>query len=403
MIQAAIIGYGNIGSGVAEVMEKNSALLAEKIGEPVSVKYILDIRDLASDPRAHLLVKTIDAILEDTEVRIVVETMGGTNPAYDYVKRCLLAGKSVASSNKELVAKHGTELLKIARENNVSFLFEASAGGVIPIVRSLYDSITSDGINSLQGILNGTTNFMLTGMSCDGSSFDDVLAEAQRLGYAERNPEADVEGYDPCRKIAILTSMVFGKTVNYEEITTEGITKITDVDMEYASRIGYTIKLLACGYRLEDGKCFAIVCPQMIPSSNPLAMVNGVKNGILVTGDMMGELMFYGAGAGKLPTASAVVADVVEIAKNPGKTVYDGWTDEKVELADAGEVSWKYFVRLKKEAEDKISELFGEGVQVEIDGHEDEFAYITEKMQEKEFVRRAENAGGLVLGRIRMA
>lgn len=402
MAQVAILGYGNIGSGVIDVLEKSREQIAHKVGEPVTVKYILDIRDLTGDPHANLLVKDIQTILEDAEVSIVVETMGGVKPAYDFVKRCLLAGKHVATSNKELVAKHGAELLAIAKENNVSFLFEASVGGGIPIIRPLNNCITGDSVKKICGILNGTTNYMLTKMGQDGVTFEEALKEAQELGFAERNPEADIEGYDACRKIAILCSLAFGKLVNYEDIATEGITQITDVDMEYASKLGRSIKLLAVGYE-KNGRIYASVSPQMIPFSHPLASVNGVLNGIMVSGDVIGDLMFYGAGAGKLPTASAVVADVVEEAMNPHKTMLLGWTEEPLQLADQAEAEYAYFIRLKKAAEGRAETVFGSGIQVEIEGHEDEFAYVTGKLSEGAFAAAAEQMGDLLITRIRMA
>lgn len=279
------------------------------------MKYILDLRDFPGSPVEDKIVHDFQVIADDPEVQIVVETMGGLNPAYPFVKTCLEAGKNVVTSNKALVATHGTELLAIAREKQVNFQFEASVGGGIPIIRPLYECLMGEQIQEITGILNGTTNFILTKMDKEGASFDAVLKEAQELGYAERNPEADVEGYDTCRKIAILTAMATGKEVDFEDIQTEGITKITDVDFKYADKMGTSIKLFGTS-RMNGDQVFAWVAPLMIGKSHPLYAVNDVFNGIMVKGNMLGTSMFYGSGAGKLPTASAVVADIIEEAKN---------------------------------------------------------------------------------------
>ena len=313
MIKVAIMGYGTIGSGVYEVLTDNRDKIAANVGQEVQAKYILDLRDFPGSPVEDKIVHDFQVIADDPEVQIVVETMGGLNPAYPFVKTCLEAGKNVVTSNKALVAAHGTELLAIAREKQVNFQFEASVGGGIPIIRPLYECLMGEQIQEITGILNGTTNFILTKMDKEGASFDAVLKEAQELGYAERNPEADVEGYDTCRKIAILTSLVCGQQVDFEDIQTEGITKITDVDFKYADKMGTSIKLFGTS-RMNGDQVFAWVAPLMIGKSHPLYAVNDVFNGIMVKGNMLGTSMFYGSGAGKLPTASAVVADIIEEA-----------------------------------------------------------------------------------------
>ena len=311
MINIAVLGYGTVGSGVVEVINKNHASINKRAGQEVNIKYVLDLRDFPGDPVEKVLVHDYNVIVNDPEVKIIVEVMGGIKPAYDFTKQALEAGKSVCTSNKELVAAHGAELLAIAKANNVNFLFEASVGGGIPIIRPLNQSLTADEITEITGILNGTTNYILSKMTDEGKSFEEVLKRAQEKGYAERNPEADVEGYDACRKIAILTSLALGKQVDYQDIYTEGITKITKTDIEYAKALHASIKLLGTSKWEDDGKIYSMVAPFMIDSDHPLGHVNGVFNGIFVNGNMLGDTMFYGKGAGKLPTASAVVADVV--------------------------------------------------------------------------------------------
>ena len=401
MIQTAILGYGNIGSGVAQVLTENRDIIAEKAGEEVALKYILDLRDFPEDPLGEKVVHDVQVILNDPEVQIVVETMGGTKPAYAFVKAALEAGKHVATSNKELVAAHGTELLQIAAEHQVNFLFEASVGGAIPIIRPLNVCITAERIKRISGILNGTTNFMLTNMSKEGRSFDSVLKEAQELGYAERHPEADVEGWDACRKIAILCSMAYGQPVSYEDVHTEGITKITEADMEYAKALGRSIKLLASGQMTEDGLEIS-VSPVMITADHPLASVNGVINAVLVEGAMSGPLMFYGAGAGKLPTASAVVADVVEAARNLERTVLAGWSGEKAQVKDWKESSGRFYVRLSGNymtRKDELEEIAIRNIVEDV--RASEFAILTEEMKEGTLYSALEKLSG-VLGSCRI-
>lgn len=337
MIKVAIMGYGTIGSGVYEVLETNREVLAASVGQELSVKYILDLRDFPGTSVEKKIVHDFSVICQDKEVKIVVETMGGLDPAYPFVKACLEAGKHVATSNKALVAAHGTELLAIARKKKVNFMFEASVGGGIPIIRPLYRCLMGEKIEEITGILNGTTNFILTKMDKEGASFEWALKEAQALGYAERNPEADVEGHDTCRKIAILTAMATGREVNYEEIPTEGITKITDVDFRYADALGMSVKLVGQS-RVENGKTYAWVAPLVIGKDHPLYAVSDVYNGIVVKGNMIGTTMYYGSGAGKLPTASAVVADMVEEAKHINSNIPIGWSGEKLSIA-SGQLS----------------------------------------------------------------
>ena len=293
MIKIAVLGYGTVGSGVVKVLNTNANIIAKRAGQEVEVKYVLDLRDFPGDP-----VHDFNVILDDPEISIVVETMGGTKPAYEYVKKSLLSGKSVCTSNKELVAAYGAELVHIAKSKSANFLFEASVGGGIPVIRPLNQSLTADKIEQINGILNGTTNYILTKMANDGSDFEDVLKEAQELGYAEKDPTADVEGYDACRKIAILTSLAYGQQVDYQDIYTEGITKITAEDFKYARSMGASIKIFGSSKKV-GGRLYAMVAPQMIKSDNPLFAVNDVFNAICVTGNMLGDVMFYGKGAGK--------------------------------------------------------------------------------------------------------
>ena len=398
MFNIAILGFGTVGSGVYEVIKENNALLKQKTGEDMAVKKILDIREFAGSEWESLVVHDIKEIIEDDDIDVVVETMGGTSPAFEFVRDALISGKHVTTSNKALVAAHGTELLKIAREKNVNFFFEASVGGGIPIIRTLTESYAGEHFKEITGILNGTTNYILTKMDVEGEDFEKALSTAQELGYAERNPEADVEGYDTCRKIAILASLATGKEVNFEEIHTEGITKIDTTDFEYAKHMKLSIKLFGDS-KFEDGKVFAFVAPVMVERDHPLYMVNDVFNGIMVEGNMLGKSMLYGSGAGKLPTASAVVADIVAITKNKDKNVATfGWGDEKQEVADMNETSHKYFVRFKgRDAEfiNKCKETFKNAKEVYLDG-KDEFALVTELMKERDFLADLNNLGDVI-------
>lgn len=389
MIKVAVMGYGTIGSGVVEIIEKNQDILFRQTGGPVEVKYVLDLREFPGTSIQNKVVHDLAVIEQDPEVSIVVETMGGTNPAFPFVKRCLEAGKHVTTSNKALVAAHGTELLAVAADHNVNFFFEASVGGGIPIVRNLSDCLVGEKIESITGILNGTTNYILTKMDVEGESFDTALKEAQDLGYAERNPEADVEGHDTCRKIAILTALATGKEVNYEDIYTEGITKITDIDFAYAEKLGASVKLLGSS-QMTDGKVSAYVAPVLIGKKNPLYAVSDVYNGISVRGNMLGNAMFYGSGAGKLPTASAVIADIIGISKHASVNVPVGWTSERQEIAPMETTSHRYFLRMSGTIDAvraDLREIYETGQVVILEGM-DEFAILTEVMVEKEFMEK---------------
>ena len=403
MIQIAVMGYGTVGSGVVEVLSTNQASIDKRVGEEVRVKYVLDLRDFPGDPVESVLVHDFETIVNDPEVKVVVEVMGGVEPAYTFTKRCLLAGKSVCTSNKALVAAHGAELLQIAKDKNLNYLFEASVGGGIPIIRPLQTCLTADEIVEISGILNGTTNYILTNMTYGGANFDDALKDAQEKGYAERNPEADVEGHDACRKIAILTSLVSGQRVDFEDIYTEGITKVTAEDIKYADKLGRVIKLLAMSKKEADGKYFAMVAPFLIDAANPLYNVNGVFNAIFVEGNMLGDSMFYGSGAGKLPTASAVAADVVDACKNLNENLGFYWSDEKLVLGDTRDDKRRFLVRVKGDAQaDKaaMEALFGpvEVVDADLAG---EFGFVTVSLSEAEYAERAAKSDK-ILNRIRV-
>ncbi|MCH5272642.1 MAG: homoserine dehydrogenase [Lachnospiraceae bacterium] len=398
-MEIAVLGYGTVGSGVVEVLNLNKENITRRAGKDIHVKYVLDLRDFPGDAVEEILVHDFQVIANDPEIEIVVEVMGGVRPAYDFVKECLERGKSVCTSNKELVAKHGAELLEIAKQKRVNFLFEASVGGGIPIIRPLNQSLTADEIMEITGILNGTTNYILSQMHDYGYDFDTVLKKAQELGYAERNPEADVEGYDACRKLAILTSLAYGKQVDYEDIYTEGITKITAEDMKYADAMDASVKLLGIGRR-EDDKFFAMVAPRIIGKHHPLYSVNDVFNGILVRGNMLGDVMFYGSGAGKLPTASAVVADVVDAAKHVGTNIMTLWSSKKLALSSSTDAMNAFFVRVPAEEKDAAAAAFGTVREVKAEGVDGEFAFVTEKMTEDAFAEKSRSV--TVKNRIRV-
>lgn len=400
MIQIAVLGYGTVGSGVIEVLNTNQESINKKAGEEINIKYVLDLRDFPGDPVQEKIVHDVDVIMNDSDVRIVVEVMGGVEPAYSYVKKALLAGKNVCTSNKELVAKHGPELLQIARDQKINFLFEASCGGGIPIIRPLNSSLTADEIDEITGILNGTTNYILSKMSKEGLEFEDVLKDAQQKGYAERNPEADVEGYDACRKIAILSSLAFGNNVDFEDIYTEGITKITAQDIMYANKLHMSIKLLASSWKTGD-QFYAMVAPFMISDSHPLYSVNGVFNAIFVHGNVLGDAMFYGSGAGKLPTASAVVADVVDAAKHLNRTVMSFWSSKKLELSSVDHAERKFLVRIPADRLEAAQAAFPGSELVKVEELADECGLITAAVSESEFARKAE-ALGCVISRVRI-
>ena len=390
MVNIAVLGYGTVGSGVVEVINTNHEIINKRAGEEINIKYVLDLRDFPGDPVQQILTHDFNDILNDDEVKVVVEVMGGINPAYTFVKQCLAAGKSVATSNKELVASHGPELLAIAKENHVNFLFEASVGGGIPIIRPLTSCLTGDVIEEITGIVNGTTNYMMSKMTKEGLEFDDVLKDAQAKGYAEKDPTADIEGHDACRKIAILTSLVCGRQVDYEDIPTEGISHITATDIKYANKMGRAIKLLATSKKVGDSYV-ARVAPFLLSPEHPLYNVHDVFNAIFVHGNMLGDGMFYGSGAGKLPTASAVVGDMVAIAKHIDKNIYLEWEKEKLVLADPNEQVNRFFVR-SAASEAEIENIFGQVEFVE-SGLDDEIGFVTEAMKESDYATKAAALG----------
>lgn len=387
MINIAILGYGTVGSGVYEILRKNPSSISKKAGDVIDIKYILDIRDFDNHPEKQLFTKDFDDILNDSDVSVVVEAMGGTEPAYSFTKAALLAGKSIVTSNKELVASCGTELIALAKEMSVNYFFEASVGGGIPIIRPLNQCLAANKIVSVNGILNGTTNFILTKMFEEGASFDESLKEAQRLGYAERNPEADVEGHDACRKTAILASLATGSFVDYKQIVTEGITKISTVDVAFANKIGYVIKLIGSAEIDENGCVSALVAPRLVSVESQLSGVSGVFNAIMVRGDSLGDVMFYGKGAGKLPTASAIVADVIDAVKHLHTNKWVIWSEsENDKMKDPGESVYRYFVRtsdltLKDKLKD--AEVLGNA--------EGEEIFTTGEMKENEFFQVAKD------------
>ena len=402
MINIAVLGYGTVGSGVVEVINTNQDSINRRAGDAIRIKYVLDLRDFPGDPVQEVLVHDYETIVNDPEVDIVVEVMGGLEPAHTFVKRALEAGKSVATSNKALVAKFGPELMDIARNKNINFLFEASCGGGIPIIRALNQSLTADQIDEVTGILNGTTNYMLTKMDMEGSRFESVLKEAQGKGYAEADPTADVEGYDACRKIAILSSLAYGKFLNYEKIHTEGITRITPEDMEYARTMGMSIKLLATSRKLSEDSYYAVVAPFLVGKNNPLYSVNDVYNGIFVHGNVLGDAMFYGSGAGKLPTASAVVADVVDEAKHLHENMPNEWNDQPLPLADPDQVSGRFFVRVQTTDLSLIRSVFGTIEQIQVPKAEGETGFVTAQMTLGQYKAKAAEIKAEILSMIRI-
>lgn len=391
MANIAILGYGTVGSGVFAVVTNNQDVVARKAGQAVNIKKVLDLRDFPGDPVEPYLTHRFEDILEDEGIDVVVEVMSGINPAYSFSKRALEAGKSVVTSNKAVVAQHGDELIDTARAHGVSYLFEASVGGAIPIIRPLMTSLTADHITEVWGILNGTTNYILTEMAEKGAAFADVLKEAQKLGYAEADPTADVEGHDACRKIAILSSLAYGKTVDFQQIPTEGITKITAEDIAYGKEMGCAIKLLGTSKKTAHG-ISAMVAPYFLPLSHPLASVNGVFNAIFVKGDMSGETMYYGSGAGKLTTASAVTADIIDAIRQ--KSVFLDWdTSAQLQVEAKDEVPAKAFVRVafshKDTAKKTCNDLFAVVKFVELDAFGDEFGLVVDALTEAQLAEKA--------------
>lgn len=393
MAKVAIMGYGTVGSGVYDIIKMNSAKLSESAGEALELKYILDIRDFDDHPEKHLFTKDVNDIINDDEISVVAEVMGGLHPAYEFTKQLLMAGKSVVTSNKELVATYGSELLAIAEEKNVNYMFEASVGGGIPVIRPLNRCLGANNVKRIAGILNGTTNYILYQMIKNKKSFETALADAQANGYAERNPAADVEGHDACRKIAILSSLASGKELDYNKISTEGITNISLEDVNYADSLDSVIKLIGYAEFLDNGKIYAHVAPMMLHKSNMLAGINDVFNGVLITGDCVGDVMFYGPGAGKLPTASAVVADMIDSAIHRSRRAIIGWkkTNEDI-AASPDDKKFRYFVRTSSSG---ASEVFGDITAVEslVEG---ENAFITEALTASEMAEKSQKLGNII-------
>ena len=360
MIYTAIMGHGVVGSGVAEILINHNSLINEKIKDEIDVKYILDLRDFDDLPYSDKFIKDFEKIANDDQIKIVVEVMGGLNPAYDFVKRLLLSGKSVVTSNKELVAAKGAELLKIANENNVNFMFEASVGGGIPILRPMAQCLAANEITENKGILYGTTNYILNKMIVDNMDFDSALSLAQEKGFAEKNPAADIEGHDACRKICILASLAFGKHVYPEQVETKGITDITLTDVEYADEFNCAVKLIGQAKKCDNGKITASVKPMLVSHNNILSNVDGVFNAIMVTGDAVGDVLFYGKGAGKMPTASAVVADVIDCAKHINARKYIDWADGSPDYVISPDQKVRLYVYIHSNDYDKLSKQFSD-------------------------------------------
>lgn len=384
MANFAIMGFGTVGSGVAEVLRLNSASIAEKLGEPLHLKYILDVRDLSGTPYAGVAVKDFAVLENDPELDVVVESIGGAKVALDFTRRALLAGKHVVTSNKELVATHGKELLAIAKEKNVNYLFEASVGGGIPVLRPLFQCLAGNQIEEVVGILNGTTNYILTRMVKGGVPFADALKEAQSKGYAEANPAADVEGLDAGRKICILSDLAWGREVRPEAIRIQGISHLDLQDVDIASKNGYRVKLLGRALKLDDGRTAAYVAPHLVPEDCPVAPVDGVFNAIMIRGNAVGNVMFYGRGAGDLPTASAVMGDVLDALAHREKRRSLGWS-EPADLIDLErELPMRWYIRGGSEQPPECEKLTGN-------------AYITGLMPAKDAKALAEKTGAAAL------
>lgn len=381
MINVAILGFGVVGSGAAEVLTANRSLIENKIGSPFRIKYILDLREFPGSPFEKQIVHDFNIILNDPEISVVAEMMGGSHPAYDFTKALLLSGKSVVTSNKEVVANFGTELLSIAAAHGVSYRFEASVGGGIPILRPLREDLAANHITAISGILNGTTNYILTRMDAENVPFDEVLKDAQAKGYAERNPAADIEGMDAARKAVILAAMAYGKLLDPNTIPCEGITSITSADTALAKEMGCSIKLIG-HTQLHNGRILVMVSPRLVPLSNPIGSVHDVFNGILVSADMVGQVMFYGPGAGKLPTASAVVGDVVDILTGAAKD--PAWVNATADdIADFSTYPCRRYVAFDAPAStlSAVCDALGTSETVTLNGRT---ALITREMTEAE-------------------
>lgn len=401
MVYVAVLGYGTVGSGVVEVIDRNREVVNKKSGEELEVKYILDLRDFPGDPHEDKVIHDVNRIMEDDEVTIVCETMGGVGAAYQFTRMALERGKSVCTSNKELVAAHGPELLEIAHAHNCNYMFEASVAGGIPIIRVVNKSMTAEVIEQIDGILNGTTNYILTKMAKEGWDFEEALKRAQEKGYAERNPQADIDGLDAQRKIAILASLMLGKSVDMSRIYTEGISRITAADIQYAKAADKTIKLMAVSKRMGN-QILVMVAPFLIGPGDPLSMIDGVFNAVCVRSNMLGDSMYYGRGAGKLPTASAVVGDVVDCARHPGKVIPCFWDQETAEMADLKEVEHRFFLRIKPGAREAAEAVFPRGKVLELPERKEDLGFFTAPIKEKDFAERCGILGDMVLNKIRV-
>ena len=384
MTKDAVMGYGTVGAGVVEVLTMNKEVITRRVGAPIEVTHILDLRDFPGTDIEHLVTHDFNDILNDDQVDIVVETMGGLKPAYDFSKQALLAGKHVCTSNKELVAEHGVELCQIAKDNNVNYMFEASCGGGIPIIRSLNNALWPEDLEMVSGILNGTTNYILTSMYNDNKDFNVALKEAQEKGYAELHPEADIEGHDAQRKIAILSSLAYGKHIDYKDVPTQGITEIDTTDIQYAKAMDMKIKLLATSKKVDQG-VWAMVAPMLVGKENQLSVVDDVMNAVFVKGNALGDAMFYGSGAGSLPTASAVVADVIDCARHLDETVHIEYVADPLTLMATDDIVNRFFVRTTA-SQSQVQDVFGDVQFVVLDG-KDECGFTTKELSESKFAQ----------------
>ena len=401
MAAVAVLGYGTVGSGVAKILTENNTHVSRRAGEEIELKYVLDLREFPGDPVEKVLVHDFDTIVNDPEIRVIAEAMGRIEPAFTFAKKALEKGISFCTSNKELVEAKGAELIALAKENQANFFFEASVGGGIPVIRPMIQSLTADHFNEISGILNGTTNYMLTRMDKEGLSFADVLKDAQEKGYAERNPEADVVGHDAGRKIAILASLAYEKQVSFQDLSMEGITDIDSADFAYAKALGMSIKLLGSARR-KDGITYALVAPFLVGADDPLYAVSGVFNAVKLHGDMLGNVMFYGKGAGKEATASAVVSDMVECVREQGRHVEILWDADKLELGNVAEFPFRYFVRLSGTVDAAALAAFGTVETVTTEGVDGETAFVTGEMTEAELSAAVEKSGAVMKKRIRL-
>lgn len=393
-MNVAVMGYGTIGSGVVEIIHENAKEIESRCGFPIKVTKVLDLRDFSSDPLiGDKLTADYMDIVNDKDIDIVVETMGGVEPAFTFVKAMLEAGKHVTTSNKALVADKGDELMKIAEEKKVNFEFEAAVGGGIPIIRPLSENLSGDIVELIEGIINGTTNYILTRMKEEGLDFDSALKEAQDNGFAEKDPTADIDGFDATRKIAILTSIAARKRVDFNDIEAEGIRNITLEDIQYANAMNREIKLLARA-QYSEGSYMIRTAPYLVAKEHPLSFVSGVFNAVFVRGNMLGDSMYYGSGAGKLPTASAVVGDVIDMARNSEKHLYTYWTSEKLELADTKDSVYSFFIRTKED-EASVKAVLGEVEKVDA-GISGECGFITKEMKQREFDEKKSSLSSLI-------